>query len=197
LANSSVNKSANGRQTSAKRLSPDVGDPAPDATLTDINGGKVTLSSFWTQKPVILVFLRYFGCPFCREQVANLKAGYSQLSQANVEVVCIGQGPYKAGKAFSIYYDLPFPVLVCEEDNSVYGRYGLTKGTLSQLFGLNVLLRAFSALRHGVGSVSGDPTQMPGTFIIDTSGTVLMAHRAQNQADNITAEQLLSVISRK
>jgi peroxiredoxin len=37
------------------------GEPAPDVTLLDESGKKVTLVSFWQEKPTLLVFLRHFG----------------------------------------------------------------------------------------------------------------------------------------
>ena len=52
---------------------PGVGDRAPDATLLDLDGGEVALSSLWKDRPAVLVFLRYFGCPFCQAQVASLR----------------------------------------------------------------------------------------------------------------------------
>lgn len=184
-------------QPAAKRIFPDVGDPAPDAALTDTNGDRVTLSSFWTRSRVVLVFLRHFGCPFCRQQVAWLRGDYARFTELNTEVVCIGMGPYKAGKAFSVYFDLPFPVLVSEEDASVYGRYGLTRGTFAQMMGFGVVLRGLAALKFGVGAVHGDPNQMPGTFIVDTSGAILYARRAQDQADNFEPDELLAIIGSK
>jgi len=48
---------------------PEVGDPAPDALLTDLERHEVRLSSLWRDRPAVVVFLRYFGCPFCQTQV--------------------------------------------------------------------------------------------------------------------------------
>jgi peroxiredoxin len=42
-----------------KHLQP--GQPAPDATVLDINGQPVQLSSVWQNGPVLLSFLRHFG----------------------------------------------------------------------------------------------------------------------------------------
>lgn len=37
------------------------GVSAPDAKLQDEDGNDVLLSSFWTQRPTALVFVRHFG----------------------------------------------------------------------------------------------------------------------------------------
>jgi peroxiredoxin len=140
--------------------------------------------------------MRHFGCPFCREQVSRLKEDYAKIVTANADVVCIGQGPYKAGKAFSIYFNLPFSVLVCGDDLSVYRNYGLDKGTPNQLFGINVLLRSLAVFKFGVGKVDGDPKQMPGAFIVDPTGKVLYVHRAKNQADYISTQDILKALDK-
>ncbi len=50
-----------------------LGDTAPDFTLTDQNGGKVTLSEAVKKSPVVLVFYRGYWCPFCARQLADLR----------------------------------------------------------------------------------------------------------------------------
>ena len=162
--------------------------------MADSTGAKVTLSSFWSKGRIVIVFLRHFGCPFCREQVVKLRDDFALAQSSGLDIVCIGQGSYKTGKGFSIYFNLPFPVLVTEDDNSVYKRYGLLQGTPKQLFGIDVILRGLSALRHGMGAVEGDATQMPGIFVVDTNGTVLLARRAASQADNLSVQQILNAI---
>jgi len=52
---------------------PEVGDIAPDAVLMDTDGRHVHLSASWTDQPAVVVFLRYFGCPFCQAQVVTLR----------------------------------------------------------------------------------------------------------------------------
>jgi peroxiredoxin len=175
----------------SRNVGADVGLSAPDFELTDTAGNLVKLSSYWTRKTIVLVFLRHFGCPFCREQLVELRQNYSKILAKEAEVVCVGQGPFKAGKAFSILLGLPFPLLVCGEDLTIYEQYGLSKGTLKQLLGVNVIFKGLKALRHGIGSVNGDGRQMPGLFIVNQSGLILFAHRHRDQADNLTAEAIL------
>ncbi|WP_152541364.1 redoxin domain-containing protein [Kallotenue papyrolyticum] len=40
---------------------PDVGRPAPDATLRDTADQPIQLSALWREQPVVLVFIRHFG----------------------------------------------------------------------------------------------------------------------------------------
>jgi hypothetical protein len=40
---------------------PEVGDRAPDPTVLDLRGREVALSSLWTDRPTVAVFLRHYG----------------------------------------------------------------------------------------------------------------------------------------
>ena len=39
----------------------EIGDPAPDITLSDVHGAPVQLADFWSGGPTLLTFLRHFG----------------------------------------------------------------------------------------------------------------------------------------
>lgn len=61
---------------------PGVGDPAPDSSLLDASGMEARLSFFWQEAPAVLVFLRYFGCPFCQAQVVTLREDERRFLEA-------------------------------------------------------------------------------------------------------------------
>jgi len=170
-----------------------VGDKAPDASLTNSAGEAVRLSDMWADKPVVVVFLRHFGCTFCREQVALIRCEYQKILAAGMHIVCVANGPYKVGKAFEIYFDLPFPVLV-SENAAPFSAYGLERVSISALLTPRVIIKGFVALLHGhiQGRIIGDPMQMPGTFIIDTRGIVQFVHRNRDAADHTKVADILA-----
>ena len=172
---------------------PGAGDAAPDAVLTDTEGRTVALSTFWARGTLVLVFLRHFGCTFCREQVAALRRDYAKFEEQGVEIVCVAQGDAKTGKAFSLFFGLPFPLLLCGDDLAVFRAYGLGRGTAGQLFGWRSWTHgALATLRgHLLGRLVGDGFQMPGAFVIDVQGTVRFAYRHKDAADNPSAQTLL------
>lgn len=49
-----------------------IGETAPDFTLSDQNGKQITLSE--AKMPVVLVFYRGYWCPFCGRQLADLRS---------------------------------------------------------------------------------------------------------------------------
>jgi peroxiredoxin len=172
-----------------------IGDSAPDAELTPTEGAPVRLSDYWTKQPVVLVFLRHLGCIFCREQVGLLRGSYQKFASAGVEVICVAQGDAKTGKAFSILMDLPYPILMCGDDVSVFRAYGLGRGSAGQLFGLPSILRGFQAFFAGFrqGAVVGDGFQMPGIFVVDRGGIVRFVHRHRHAGDNPDTAGLVAI----
>jgi peroxiredoxin len=173
-----------------------VGDNAPDSEVFATTGERVHLSDYWKKQPVVIVFLRHFGCTFCRQHVAMLRRDYAQFLEAGGEILCVGMGGYKVGRGFEILMDTKFPTLVTGETNLPYQQYGLGKGTVGQIFGIRSFVKGLKATFQGhVGtSVQGDPYQMPGVFIVDTSGTIRYAHYYDDIADTPENSDLVSIV---
>lgn len=60
-------------QQAARTVPVAVGDVAPDFTLQNSSGKKVTLSEAVKDAPVVLVFYRGSWCPFCVRQLSDLR----------------------------------------------------------------------------------------------------------------------------
>jgi cytochrome c biogenesis protein CcmG/thiol:disulfide interchange protein DsbE len=76
-----------------KNLTPaKVGDPAPDFTLEDVNGNKVSLSDYREQF-VLLIFMTSW-CPSCRQQAPEVQAFEEQYGD-QVKVLYINRAEPK------------------------------------------------------------------------------------------------------
>jgi peroxiredoxin len=179
------------------RVRPRVGDQAPDVELLLPGEGVVPLSAYWEGGPAVLVFLRYFGCPFCQAQVVGLREEQDRFEDTGAEVVLVGQGDATAEAAFREARGVPFPILL-DADRHAYRAYGLSRGTSMQLFGPKVALPFLRANVHHEtrqhGLKGGSFRQMPGTFVVDGTGVVRLAHRNRTVADNPTTAALLDVL---
>ena len=183
---------------------PDVGDPAPDALLVDLEHRDVRLSRLWSERPAVVVFLRYFGCPFCQTQVVNLRNQHDRILQAGATVGLIGHGNPEAAITFASSKELPFPLLL-DRDRGTYRAYGLVQGKAMQVLSPRVALpwikAELSAETRQRGLAGGSFLQMPGTFVVDTSGVVQarswkirMAHRNRDFADPPSVERLIDAL---
>ncbi|MEX2274082.1 MAG: peroxiredoxin-like family protein [Actinomycetota bacterium] len=181
-----------------------VGDLAPDADLLGLDRKIVRLSDFWERQPIVLVFLRYFGCPFCQAQVAELKRDEPRFREAGAGVVLVGHGHPGAAEAFSAKRRLPFPLLM-DPWRDAYESYGLREATFGEVVGPRALPQM---LRRGLakdtrqgGLHGGSLKQMPGTFVIDTGGVirhddgiVRLVHRNRDVADAPSNDAILDVL---
>jgi hypothetical protein len=75
--------------------------------------------------------------------------------------------------------------VVADPDKVVFEGFGRRRGRLMQLFGPAVMVRAIGALfrGYGVGRPQGDPTVMPGVFVV-RGADVLWAQDTKHVADH-------------
>ena len=183
---------------------PEVGDAAPDALLIDLEHKEVRLSSFWAQRPAVVVFLRYLGCPFCQTQVVTLRNEHERIRRAGADVGLVGHGDPEAAVEFASSKQLPFPLLL-DPDRGTYRAYGLLQGKAMQVLSPRVALpwikAELSSETRQRGLQGGNFLQMPGTFVVDTSGLVRakaglvrMAHRNRHFADSPSIDRLLDAL---
>jgi len=176
---------------------PNVHDPAPDVSLVDMAAHETALSNYWRREPSVVVFLRYFGCPFCQSQVVKLRDERELFDEAGAGVVLIGQGRPEDARAFTERMRQPFDCLV-DPNRTAYRAFGLSTAKPSQVFGPPVALPFLRANVHREtmqkGLQGGKFMQMSGTFVIDTGGVVQMAHRNRHVADTPRNQQILEVL---
>ncbi|HXD56988.1 MAG TPA: peroxiredoxin-like family protein [Thermoleophilaceae bacterium] len=173
-----------------------AGDRFPDVSLESLEG-PVRLSERWTRQPLVIAFMRHFGCAFCREHLIQLGRGYEELRAAGGEVVAIFQ--YRAEPTVSFCHSrgVPFECLG-DPSRAGYRAVGLERGERREYIGLNVYRNWFRAAKVGayVGKPVGDVAQRPGTFVVDTGGTVVFAHYNRSSPDNPALPALLEAIKR-
>ena len=167
-------------------LPPQLGDPAPDATLLDHEGRPTVLSSLWAERPVLLLFWRHFGCSCGMDRAARLRTELGDYRAAGGDVVIIGQGEPARAARYRERQELDVPIL-SDPDCSVYEAFGLLQGTTAQLLfdASDPFLRCemdagmgLAASRHGTDrAMVDDPWQLPGEFIVGTDGRIRHAHR--------------------
>ena len=138
-----------------------------------------SLSELTSEKPVLLVFLRHFGCSFCREAISDLSKRREKFEAKGVSVVFVHMSPdEKTVKQFFKRYKLWPVVHVSDPEKKYYAAFGLGRGTPQQLFGLMNWIRGFQAgimEAHGFALQSesmGDGFQMPGIFLLQQNEIV-------------------------
>lgn len=83
--------------------------PAPELTLSDLNGQSHSLADYRGQ--VVLVNLWATWCPPCRQEMPALQSFYEQYAERGFVIIAIDDGdPAADVSAFAEEYALTFPV---------------------------------------------------------------------------------------
>jgi len=168
----------------------DVGHAAPDFTLTDSHGHPFQLSEACLHGPIVLSFYRGGWCPFCDLELKALADHEAEMRNLGARLVAVSPGLHEHNKATTGELKLPFPLLF-DEGNLVARQYGLVMKvdeTVRPLY-----------LQWGfdIPALNGDDSwelPLPGTFIIDTSGTVRAAYVNKNYTQRMEPEDIIAAL---
>lgn len=100
-----------------------VGDLAPDFSLTSDTGETVRLSGL-RGKRVVVYFYPKDDTSGCTTQACGFRDAYPQIQEKNAVVLGISPDGVKSHQKFRSKYDLPFTLLV-DEDHSAAEAYGV------------------------------------------------------------------------
>ncbi len=137
------------------------------------------------EAPVLVVFVRHFGCTFCREALSDLSVQREAIARTGTQLVVVHMAEEDQASEFFEKYDLEDLPRISDPNRTLYRAFGLARGSLSALFGPKVWIRGIEAgiiKQHGIGPQAGDGFQLPGVFLI-FHGEVLRTFRHQSAAD--------------
>lgn len=127
------------------------------------------LNAISERQQVMLVFLRPFGCVFCREALSDISKIQDEVRRSGVAIVFVHMADNETAETYFTKYGLDKITHISDPECRYYAAFGLVKGNFTQLFGLTSWIRGFSAGvigGHGPGPRIGDDFQMPGVFVI-------------------------------
>jgi hypothetical protein len=163
-------------------------DRIPDELLaryvSGVNLMPGTLRDQLGNTPTLLVFLRYFGCPYCKEMLAGIREA-SQRVASFPPVLFFHLGSPTEGRAF-LRRSWPEVRAVADPDGIFYEGFGVGRASLAQMFHPGVVPAFVRAgLRGDLGGdgPAGDSRRMPGLFVA-RGNEILWSHRARHPADH-------------
>lgn len=138
-------------------------------SLLSTNAG-INLLELSNRSPVLLVFLRHFGCVFCRESLKEISKRRSSIESKGIKIVLVHMSDNTTAETYFKNFNLPGVDYISDPDCRYYAMFGLTKGSFSQLFGLKTWIRGFevAVTKQILPTTSqiGDGFQMPGIFLL-------------------------------
>jgi peroxiredoxin len=121
--------------------------------------------------PVLLIFLRHFGCSFCRQAISDVANLRGELDQRGVRPVFVHLGTPERAKPFFDYYGIGDVERVSDPNAAVY------RHPVFQLSRINPWLTLVqpavwvgwlkgALFKHGIGAIKEDGHQMQGIFFL-------------------------------
>lgn len=96
---------------------------APDFILRDINSKTAILSSYRGKQPVLLLFWTTW-CPFCRRELKLLDNKYSELLNADLQILAINVGdPFRVLETYLKNNQFKFKVFLDLDSKVAYSYY--------------------------------------------------------------------------
>lgn len=160
-------------------------DAAP--ILADIQTeSSATLLALAQASPVLLVFLRHFGCSFCRKAISDVAVLAPTLRERNARPVFVHLGTPEIAQAHFAYYGIPEVERIHDPDARTYREFGLGREHPARsLINRKVLWGWFirgDIFRYGIGKIETDGHQMPGVFFL-RDGKIIRTFRHSNTSD--------------
>ena len=123
------------------------------------------------RKKVLLVFLRHFGCNFCKETLRELERSKVELNSFESEIVIVHQSSREHAQKVLEIYGLSDLEHVSDPSRIVYKAFGLGKHSYFEIFRPRVLWNTLRSIIRGhiPGKINGDPLQLPGIFVLENS----------------------------
>ncbi len=160
-------------------------------SLVTDNGNSVI--EFSQNHTVMMVFLRHFGCVFCREALKDISAQRLNWENEGTKIILVHPSTKEEGDKYLSQFNLLDIETIADPNCVWYERFGLAKGNFSQLFGLQTIIRGFELAAKGTLPTLkqvGDGFQMPGIFLIK-AGQIRDKYIHKSASDRPDYESLL------
>lgn len=144
------------------------------------------------ERPVLLVFLRHFGCSFCRQAIDDVAKAHATIEERGAQVVFVHLGTPERAKPFFDYYQLPAIERVSDPEARLYHApaFRLAHVSIFQLLRPEVWIAWLKGaiFTYRIGLIKEDMAQMPGVFFLrDRKIANLFRHRTIADRPNYLA----------
>jgi hypothetical protein len=130
-----------------------------------------SLLALTEESPVLLIFLRHFGCSFCRMTISQIGELRAELTARHVRPVFVHLGTSEIARAHFDFYGLSDVERINDPEAAIYRSAVFALGRQSPWWQLVNPVVWFAWLKgtifkYGIGKIEGDGSQMPGVFFL-------------------------------
>lgn len=153
-----------------------------------------TLSELSEEHPVLIVFLRHGGCPFCRQVLAQLQTLSEQIAERNLQLAIVHMMDHVQANKLLSRYQLQNVHCFSDPDRKLYELFQVKRGNLAETIGPSIWWSGFktTVLSGYLPGIPGKDIQQLGAALIFDKGKVVASHISENSADLPDWDQLLA-----
>jgi len=162
-------------------------------SLPDAEGTQHKLGDLWSDKPVVLVFLRHFGCLHCREHAVQLRDRYNDLQGQGIDLVAIGTGDERYAGAFVRDEKIPYLVLVDDDAKAAHAA-SVRFASWFQLLHPTTWRATVATWKQGhrIHTPGKRVTQLGATFVLGPGDNVRYSHIDGDSTDHASIPDVLA-----
>ena len=155
-----------------------------ESRILDADGVRFRTGDLWKERPAVAVWLRHFGCVYCREQAGEFSRAETDLGSAGVRLAFIGNGTPRAARWFRDRF-APGTTVLTDPELVTYKLIGARSGILNTL-GPRTWGAGLRAFRKGArqGAVRGHAFQQGGVLVVTPQGEVVFQHISRAAGDH-------------
>ena len=169
-----------------------VGDKAPNFSLSNAIGETRTLRSFLEKGRVVLTFYRGSWCPYCNLQLAHYQSALEEIHAAGAQLVAVS--PQTPDESLNIKEKNELQFEVLSDNGNIVARQFTTVFKNGK-----TPIEAMKALGIDFDSHYADDSQelpVPAVFIIEKNGTISFAKAIDGDYRNrVEASEIINALN--
>lgn len=162
--------------------------------VVDLRGQSRQLGSLWRNQPTVLVWLRHFGCLFCKEQAALIAPERDRIVAGGGRLAFVGHGGLDRAQAFHDEH-VPHCAVFTDPSAYTYRALGATDGLLGTVTGF--ARHGLRAVRsgHTQTSIQGRPFLNGGVLVAGPGPILHRLHISREAGDHPPVPEVLAALS--
>ena len=104
----------------------DVGDSAPDLSMSTHTGERLSLADYRGEHPIVLFFYPKDGTAVCTKEACSFRDAYEDFTEAGAVVIGVSSDSASRHQRFAEKHGLPF-LLVSDQDGNARRAFGVPK----------------------------------------------------------------------
>lgn len=156
-----------------------LGLSLPDVLARVFTNNGENMKSITDDQPVLLIFLRHFGCISCHWALLEISNKRTAIEKNGVKIAIVHMTSYEDAAYYLSQYGLRDVTNISDPNCDLYAAFRLNRMTLRQMFrpkSLKLLVRPDTIRRQNFDKTAGDKYRMPGVFLV-YKGELLKAYK--------------------